>query len=219
MIDFPSWSWKVTSIPAAANDLHNICSQPNSPGWPSNPFTKIPDSLTALPKRFLGLAKVWWAEQTEESKCSWVPRWSQLTSQPTNCSAVQTSGKQTAPIGKGLWANLNYLGKRIPSEPPLFLTESKLRNCNGRKASYCGFHTKAAIIQIHKYGVIQKLFHNPSNNLLKPPTNLILSFKNVSATNFYFISTEILGLINLTFSSTMRVIKEIWIHISVVWKS
>lgn len=191
MINFPSSSWTDTSIPPAANDLHNICFQLNSPGWPSNPFTNIPDILTALPKRLLGLAKVWQAEQTEESKCSWAPPRSQLTSQPTNCSAVQTSGKQTAPIGEGLWANLNYLGKRIPSGPPVFLIESKLKNCNGRKASYCGFYTEAAIIQKHEFEAIQKLFHNPSNNLLNPPTNLILSFKNVSAKDFYFISTEI----------------------------
>lgn len=180
-----------TRIPATANDLHNVCSQSNSPGWPSNPFTKIPGILTALPKRFLGLAKVWWAQQTEESKCSWAPRWSQLTSQPTNCSAVQTSGKQTAPTGGGLWENLNFLGKRTPSEPPVFLTESKLKNYNGRKASSCGFYTEAAIIQKHEFEVIQKMFHNLSNNLLNPSTNLILSFKNVLVKNFYFTSTEI----------------------------
>lgn len=70
---------------------------------------------------------------------------------------------------------------RIPSEPPVSPRESKLKNCNGKQASYCVFCTEAAIIQKHKFEVIiQNFFHNPSNNLLNPPTNRILSFKNVS---------------------------------------
>lgn len=169
-------------------------------------------------KRLLGLAKVWWAEQTEKSKCSWIPRWSQLTSWATNWSAVQTSGKQTIPIGGGLWANLNYLGRRIPSEPLFFLTECQLKNCNGRKVPYCAFYTEAAIIQKHKFEVIQKLFHNPSNSLLNPLPNLVLSFKNVSEKKLFYQHQNLLGLINLIFSSTMVVIKENWIYILVVWK-
>lgn len=54
---------------------------------------------------------------------------------------------------------------------------------------YCGFYTEAAIIQKHKFEIIQRLFHNPSN-LLNPPTNLILSFKNVSAKKNYFVSIK-----------------------------
>lgn len=101
----------------------------------------------------------------------------------------QVENKQLLLEG-GLWAYLNYLGKKSLSETPIFLIESELNICNERKASCHGFCTEAAVIQKHEFEVILKLFHNPSHNLSNP-TNLMLSFRNVSAKDFYLISAEI----------------------------
>jgi len=48
----------------------------------------------------------------------------------------------------------------------------------------------STIIQKHEFDVILKPFQNPAHTFSNLPANLVLSYKNVSARDFYLISDE-----------------------------
>lgn len=109
-----------TNLTLAANNPHALTFAPSLILLAA--FKSLPkDSWSPhypAKKKMLSLAKVRKAEHREEHKCSWVPCLPWVTFDPTNCSAVQTSGKQ--PLSEGrLPTHLNYLGKDAIKRPPV----------------------------------------------------------------------------------------------------
>lgn len=117
--EFVRQYWINTNLTLAANNPHALTFAPSLILLASLQILAQRLMISSLPcqKKLLSLAKVRKAEHREQHKCSWVPCLPWVTFDPTNCSAVQTSGKQPLSEGK-LPTHPNYLGKDAIKRPP-----------------------------------------------------------------------------------------------------